>query len=305
MHFEAAALIDIDWRTFDPWRIQDVRHHLTDHPLLQPDQLAALIKRLQAKQRLYTFSNEAGADANFNDLGRLYPNRKPATETFQSIGDAKACMLLRHVQDDAAYHTLVDLALSTIQPEIERKDPGMHYRAAWIFITSPHTTTPFHIDRHHVLLLQVRGTKKVYVWDAKDTVVCSDQARNSFHARGDLKLVKWNEQFRSRAHVFTLGPGMGVYIPLTSPHMIETTDEASITLSLSYCSSATRRNAMIHVMHDLMRRKGIRPPVIGKRPLLDKLTYVAAAAVVAARGAGGRPPACPSLTQPKPYAVAN
>lgn len=305
MHKNAPPLIDIDWVIFDPWRIQPVRHHLSEHPLLQPDQLVVLGKRFQGSNRLFTFNNGAGADANFDDVGRLFPNRKSAAETLQGISDANAWMLLRHIQDDPTYRTLVDSSLNPIQAEIERRDPGMHYRAGWIFIASPRTTTPFHIDRNHGFLLQIRGTKTVYVWNAEDAEICSDHARDIFHARHDLSLVKWREEFRHKARVFTIGPGMGVYMPLTSPHMIETSDESSISISLTYSTEATRRNAMTHVMHELMHRKGIQPPVVGQRPLVDKLTYAAAAAAVALHGVGSRPPACPSLAHPSAYAVAD
>ncbi|WP_333676363.1 cupin-like domain-containing protein [Dyella sp.] len=305
MNNRAAALIDLDWDTFDPWRIQPVRHRLSEHPLLQPDQLVALGKRFQGSTRLFTFNNDAGADANFDDVGRLYPNRKSAADTLQGINDAKAWMLLRHVQDDPTYRSLVDMAMDPIQPLIERKDPGMHYRAGWIFVASPHTTTPFHIDRNHGILLQVRGTKKVYVWDAEDTEVCSEHARDVFHARHDLGLVKWSEAFRERAHVFIVGPGMGVYMPITCPHMVETGDEPSITISFTYSTAATRRNAMRHVVNDLLSRKGITPVPVGKLPLLDTLTYAAASVMVAAHGTGSHLPACPSLAHQSAYALAD
>jgi hypothetical protein len=305
MNNRAAAPIDLDWDTFDPWRIQAVRHRLSEHPLLQPDQLVALGKRFQGSTRLFTFNNDAGADANFDDVGRLYPNRKSAADTLQGINDAKAWMLLRHVQDDPTYRSLVDMAMDPIQPLIERKDPGMHYRAGWIFVASPHTTTPFHIDRNHGILLQVRGTKKVYVWDAEDTEVCSEHARDVFHARHDLGLVKWSEAFRERAHVFIVGPGMGVYMPITCPHMVETGDEPSITISFTYSTAATRRNAMRHVVNDLLSRKGITPVPVGKLPLLDTLTYAAASVMVAAHGTGSHLPACPSLAHQSAYALAD
>jgi hypothetical protein len=305
MKANVATFIDLDRAHFDPWRIQAVGHMLTEHPLLQPDQLIALGKRFQGSTRLFTFNNGAGADANFDDVGRLYPNHKSAADTMQGISDAKAWMLLRHVQDDPTYRGLVDLALDSVQPEIEEKDPGMYYRAGWIFVASPHTTTPFHIDRNHGILLQVRGHKTVYVWDAEDTEVCSDRARDNFHARHDLNLVKWQEGFRERAHVFHVGPGMGVYMPATSPHMVETSDEPSITISLTYSTDATRRNAMQHVMNDLLHRKGIEPPAVGQRPLFDKLSYAAASALVAAHGVGSHPPACPSLAHRTAYAVAD
>lgn len=282
-----------------------MRHRLSEHPLLQPDQLVALGKRFQGSTRLFTFNNEAGADANFDDVGRLYPNRKSAADTLQGINEAKAWMLLRHVQDDPTYRSLVDMAMDPIQPLIERKDPGMHYRAGWIFVASPHTITPFHIDRNHGILLQIRGTKKVYVWDAEDTEVCSEHARDVFHARHDLSLVKWNEAFRERAHVFVVSPGMGVYMPITCPHMVETGDEPSITISFTYSTAATRRNAMRHVVNDLLYRKGIKPVPVGKLPLVDTLTYAAASVMVAAHGTGSHLPACPSLAHQSAYALAD
>jgi Cupin-like domain len=305
MHASKAALIEMDWKTFEPWRIQAVRHSLSDHPLLQPDQLVALGKRFQGSSHLFTFNNEAGADANFDDVARLYPNRRSVTDTVQGINEAKAWMLLRHVQADPTYRALIDLALDPIKPLIESKDPGMYYRAGWIFIASPHTVTPFHIDRNHGILLQIHGTKKVYVWDAADASVCSENARDCFHSRHELDQVKWNEEFRQRANVFEVSPGMGVYMPITSPHMVETGDEPSITISLTYSTHATRRNAMEHVVHDLMRRKGLKPPTVGRHPLLDKLSYASASALIAMRGVGSHPPACPSLARRTPYAVAD
>lgn len=305
MNLHQTTPIDVDWARFDPWRIQAVRHRLADHPLLQSDQLAALSERFRCSSRLFTFSNKAGAAANFDEVSRLYPNTRTIKDSLQNISDAKAWVLLRHVQADPTYRSLIDYALNPIQPEIERKDPGMYYRAGWIFVAAPHTTTPFHIDRNHGILLQVRGVKTVYVWDAEDTEVVTERARDVFHARHDLDLVKWHEEFRERAHVFELGPGMGVYIPETCAHLVETSDEPSTTISMTYSTRATRRDALVHVMHDLMHRKGIEPPAVGKRPLLDALTYAAGSALVAARGVGSRPPACPSLAHHSAYAVAD
>lgn len=300
-----ATLIDVDWGKFDPWHTQALSHRLSAHPLLQRDQLVELGKRFRCSTHLFTFNNNADAAANFDTVARLYPNHTTVNDSLQDIDSAKAWVLLRHVQADPDYRALIDLALDPIQPEIEKKDPGMYFRAGWIFVASPHTTTPFHIDRNHGMLLQVRGTKTVYVWDAEDVEVVSDRARDVFHASHDLELVKWREEFRQRAHVFKLGPGMGVYIPITCPHMVETSDEPSTTISLTYSTDATRRNAMVHVMHDLMHRKGIEPPDVGRRPLFDKLTYVAASTLVAAHGTGSHPPACPSLAHHTAYAVAD
>ena len=47
-----AACIDVDWDAFDPWRVQAVRHRLTEHPLLQPDRLVELGLRLERAAQL-------------------------------------------------------------------------------------------------------------------------------------------------------------------------------------------------------------------------------------------------------------
>lgn len=277
------AGIQADWDSFDPWRVQAVRHRLTEHPLLQPPQLAEFGQRLERLARTYSFSNDTTAGTNFNHAGSANPNCKSALETLQDIDHAKAFMLLRHVQDDPAYRELVDSVLDEVKPHIDSKDPGMCYRAGWIFVSSPHTVTPFHIDRNHGILLQVRGCKTVYVWDPDDTIVVSDRAREWFHGHRQLTLVKWSEEFRARAHVFHLQPGMGIYMPLTSPHLVETSDEPSTTLTLSYNTDASRRNVMLHVVRDRMRRLGIGLPPIGQRPGLDAWLHAAAHAADSAQ----------------------
>lgn len=271
-----AATIETDWDRFDPWRVQPVRHHLTEHPLLQLDRLRVFAKQLERISQIYTFGNEATADDNLDLAGGKHPNRKSAQETLQDIDHAKAWMVLRHVQDDPAYRGLVDAALDGVRPQIERRDPGMCYRAGWIVVSSPHTVTPFHMDHNHGILLQVCGHKTVYLWEPDDVAVVSESARDWFHGHHDLASVHWNEAYRARAHVFHLAPGEGVYIPLTSPHLVETGDEPSTTFTLSYNTGASRRNTLLHALHDRAHGIGIDLAPVGRHPVLDACLYAAA-----------------------------
>jgi hypothetical protein len=297
--------VSMDWEHFDPLQPQTLRHRLAGHPLLKTESLVELGKRCRGTTRWASFNNNARAGENFDTVSELFPSERSAVDSIRAINDAKAWVLLRHVQVDTTYQPLVDLALDAIQPWTNIKDPGMYYRAGWIFIASPHTVTPFHIDRDNGILLQISGTKRVYVWDPDDVDVVSDRARDYFHTRHDLSLVRWQESFRQRAHVYDVGPGMGVYIPQTSPHMVETSDEPSITISLTYSTDSTRRNAMRHVLKDVLYRLGMRPPTVGKNPAFDRLAYAGASVLVAAHGPGSRAPACPSLSHHTTYAIAD
>lgn len=295
----------MDWSAFDPWRIQPFKHALMDHPLLQTEQLVELGKRCRGTTRWYAFNSDVTAGTDFDDASQLFPTSRSAVDSLRDIGSARAWVLLRHIQADPLYRELVDAVIDPMKPLIERKDPGLYYRAGWIFSASPRTATPFHIDRSHVFLFQIRGTKTVYVWDADDTQVCSERARDGFHMRHDLSRTVWDEAFRARAHVFRLSPGTGVYMPLTSPHMVETSDESSTTISFTYNTDATRRNGRVHVMREMLHRIGMTPPDVGKNSFFDQAAFAAASAIAVCRGPGGHPPTCPSLRSKSVYAVAD
>ena len=272
-HRQVEPQIEFDLAEFDPWRIQPVRHRLSNHPLLQPDALLALSARLETAGRIRTHANDATAGTPFNNAPGLHPNPLSAVETLNSLREAKAWMSLLNVQTDAVYRELVGSVLDSVHPLIEPRDPGMCHRAGWIFVSSPKTVTPFHFDKEHNFILQIHGRKRVYVWDHRDTTVASELARDRFHQRHDRDQLQWREGFRGRARVFELHPGEGAYMPSTSPHMVENGDEPSITMSFTYYTDATRRDAMLHKTHAVLRDLRINPPPVGSWPALDALTF--------------------------------
>lgn len=301
----AGPCIELDWTAFDPWRIQPVRHRLGVHPLLQPDALVELGRRFDAIGRVRTHSSDAVAGTPFNHAPQLHPQHRPAAETLQRIHDAKAWMSLLNVQSDALYRTLVDAVLDELKPHVEARDPGMCYRGGWIFITSPHTVTPFHFDKEHNFILQICGRKKLYVWDPRDTVAASEAARDRFHARHERDLLEWREELRGRARVFHLAPGDGAYMPSTSPHLVENAGEPSITISLTYYTAATRRDSALHSAHDRLRRLGLAPAPVGARPWLDHAMYALVRSTRAARDGLRRLAGRPVHPDDAPYAFAN
>ena len=223
----------------------------------------------------------------------MHPNRRSVAETLDGIRVAQAWMSLLNVQKDPAYRELVCSVLDGMRPLVEQRDPGMSYRGGWIFVTSPNKVTPFHFDKEHNFILQVRWHKRVYVWDHRDTVVASERARDAFHRHHTRDLLAWRDEFRARAQVFDLKPGEGAYMPSTSPHMVENGDEPSVTMSFTYYTASTRRDALLHTAHHLMRRAGWEPPAVGQVPAFDAVTHACASATHAtyalSRRFSGRP----------------
>lgn len=298
-------LLDVDWGAFAPWRIQAVRHRLAHHPLLQPAALIELGGRLESRGRVRTHSNAVEAGTSFNEAPRLHPNARTAGETLAHIRDAKAWMSLLNVQTDPLYRVLVDEVLDEVRRGSEPVDPGMSYRGGWIFVTSPRTITPFHFDKEHNFLLQMQGRKTVYVWDHRDEVAASEAARDRFHAHHERDLLVWNEALRERAQVFHLQPGEGAYMPSTSPHMVENGDEPSITMSFTYYTRSTRRDSLLHRVHDRLRGWGLEPPAVGARPWFDGMLHASFRTISEARLCARRLAGRAIRSDRAPYAFAD
>ena len=272
-HTMAASRIHIDPATFDPWKIQSLTHGLADHPLLQIGALVELGKRQQERRLVRTHAADATAGTSFADAPNLHPNPKGAAATLEGIAQARAWMSLLNVQADPIYRRLIDEILDEVKPITERRDPGMCYRAGWIFVSSPNAITPFHMDHEHNFILQIRGTKRLYVWDPFDREVISERAQELFHDVHSRELVTWDERFRSRATVYDLRPGLGGYMPSTAPHMVENGPEPSITISFTYYTDATRQRELIYRGNARLRRLGIAPTPVGASPNRDRVKH--------------------------------
>lgn len=261
----------VDWQRFDPWRIAQVKHRLMQHPMLRPARLVELGQRLEARGQIRTHSRGAAAGTPFNDAPSLHPNARSAAATLGDIANAGAWLSLLNVQTDETYRRLVDEVLDELKPGIDRVDPGMCYRGGWIFVTSPNAVTPFHMDREHNFIMQVAGRKRLYVWEPDDIVAVSEHARDQFHDTHSRELVIWRDELKARARVFELEPGMGAYMPSTSPHLVENGDNPSITVSFTYYTDSTRRNSLLHRAHNRLRQRGVSLAPVNARPMVDAL----------------------------------
>jgi len=261
--------IHVDPRRFDPWQIQALTHGLRDHPLLQIDSLVALGERLEKRKLVRSHSDEASAATSFADAPNLHPNAKSAADTLATIAEARAWMSLMNVQVDPLYRRFVSEVLDQVRPLIERHDPGMCYRAGWIFVASPNAVTPFHMDHEHNFIMQVRGKKRLHVWDPFDREVVSERGQELFHDEHSREEVRWRDEHLARAQVFDLEPGKGGYMPSTAPHMVQNGDGVSITVSFTYYTDATRRRELLYRGNARMRRLGLSPRLVGSSFLVD------------------------------------
>ncbi len=236
-----APRIHVAAATFEPWRVQALTHTLSDHPLLQIESLVELGKRQQERKLVRTHSADATAGTSFADAPNLHPNTAGAAATLEGIAEARAWMSLLNVQADPIYRAFIDEILDEVRPIVEHRDPGMCYRAGWIFVSSPNAVTPFHMDHEHNFILQIRGTKRLYVWDPFDREVVSRARAGDVPRRALARAGHLERRACGRARTSsTCNPARAATCRRRRRTWSRIGPEPSITISFTYYTDSTR-----------------------------------------------------------------
>ena len=248
----------------DPLKPFHLRHKLADHPLLQIDQLLELSQRLPQSSIQY----------NLGDLPAMIDRRKVQAnglspqETIAQIEECNSWMVLKHVQQDPLYKALLDEVLDQVEAGFGKAMAGMHQREGYIFVTSPRSVTPLHMDPEHNVLWQIHGWKEIRQWDPTSREYLPDRLLEDFYTaenHSDIQL----EPIEAEAMEFRLDPGMGLHFPLECPHWVQNGDEVSISFSTTWQTRHSHRKSSIHQMNAKLRRLGWRPGPFGRSRVAD------------------------------------
>lgn len=268
---KSESLLKLDphvFRTQFPHRAFLVNHNLVNHPLFAVSRLLELSKTLPESCVEY---NEGRISADMG--GRLSPRTGLSVdETIRRIEEAHSWMVLKFVQKDPEYAALLDQCLDQVRGLSEAIAPGMCQREAFIFLTSPESVTPFHVDPEHNFLLQIRGRKQVTIFDDHDTSIVTeaDIERGLF---GKNRNLVYKPEFQARGKVFELAPGMGLHFPIAAPHWVKNGNEVSISFSITFRSRDSERSAAVRQFNSVLRERGFHPKPVGSSSVSDAVKY--------------------------------
>ena len=247
-----------------------IRHHLSSHPLFASPRLLELARTLP----------EADIEYNAGDLPvSVAPELTPRTgltveETIRRIAECRSWMVLKRVEHDPAYRALLHQCLAEVKELSEPLRPGMHFAQGFIFLSSPGSITPYHMDPEHNFLLQIRGTKRVHQWDPRDRTVLSEQDLERFYGGAHRNMVLGEAQ-RARATIVDLEPGIGLHFPVTAPHFVQNGPEVSLSFSITFRTPDLERRSVVYAVNGDLRRRGWRPSAFGVHPWRDGLKHIA------------------------------
>lgn len=246
-----------------------LRHHLVGHPLMELGSLAALGERLP-KKSVVLQRGDVKVSENFENVR---PNGMDVEQTFARLLERQSLVLYKNIEADPLYAQLLDTCLDEIQQHTEGLEPGMTERVGFIFVSSPGTVTPYHLDREINLLCQVRGHKTLRLWDQNDREVVSEQELETFFAWHSLRATHFNECYQNRAMVFELQPGTAICQPSTAPHWVKNGSEISVSLSMTFRTAASNRRDTVYKANHAIRRLGLHPAPFGERVLRDSIKH--------------------------------
>lgn len=244
-----------------PDRPVKLTHGLVGHDLLTLEALAALAERMPA------------ASVEYN-LGKLplgiRPEDTPANgltlgETIRTIATNGSWAVLKNVERDPAYGALLDGALAELEPTVARSTGPMLHREAFIFLTSPGSVTPFHMDPEHNILLQIRGQKRMTVFPVGDAHMVPPQKAEQFHGGGHRNLI-WDDAFLAQGMAVDLDPGDAIHVPVKAPHFVQNGPEVSVSLSITWRSERSVAEGELHSLNALLRHRGLPTGRVGATP---------------------------------------
>ncbi len=256
-----------------------IGHHLADHPLFDLGRLVELAQTLPTDRVEYNAGNlPVGQDPNKTPQNGLSPE-----ETIERIASCDSWLALKNVEADPEFKALLDDCLDAVEPYTCDDYPCMHQREAFIFVTSPGSVTPFHIDHEHNFLLQVRGSKEIHIWDRAERRVLTEEDLERYHCGGHRNLV-YRDEFARYEQVFGLEPGDGLHFPVTAPHWVQNGPEVSVSFSITFRSAHHDREPALYRLNSKLRRLGLRPTPVGQSVLRDNVKFGAVRAGRAAKG---------------------
>ncbi|MBX7168811.1 MAG: cupin-like domain-containing protein [Pirellulales bacterium] len=245
-----------------------IGHRLVDHPLLQLPRLIELASWLPESRVEYN-----AGDLSINQDPKLTPrNGLNIDETIRRIEECRSWMVLKNVEQHPEYKALLDECLEQVRPLSEQVEPGMNQREGFIFVSSPGSVTPYHLDPENNFLLQVRGTKQVHMFDAHDQVVVSDAEIENVLTGGHRNLP-FKEEYRVRGELFDLVPGEGLHFPVAAPHYVKVGPEFSISFSITFRTDNSVVRHALYRFNKNLRRIGLRPTRVGMSPAVDRCKY--------------------------------
>ncbi|OUL18202.1 hypothetical protein [Nostoc sp. 106C] len=249
-------------------------HNLAGHPLFEIPRLVELADTILSQGRIdkiQSYTSRVPVEQKWNHR----PGIKQITEAIANIGESDSWVMLEDVQVDPEYAALLDKIVTEL--EVLTGKPlrqEMTWLGAYIFIASPNSITPYHIDSELNFLFQIQGEKDMSLFNQNDRSILSEEEIEKFYI-GDLNVANYREENQSKASVYHLQPGKGIHHPILAPHWAKNGNNVSVALSILFYLRPYDLKARVYQVNSYLRKLGLEPTAPGKSALRDRIKILA------------------------------
>jgi len=243
-------------------------HRLLGHPTLTLENLARALPLLPEDQVMYSKGLLSNGD-DFEGTFKSKPKDRSLQQTIEEIRATNSYIMVRAPEAEVSFAGLKQDLLEDTESIIRERRVGKRAVDAelYMFIASPNSVTPFHIDRNSTFLMQFRGTKTVHVFPQWDERVVTARDTEAYIAFANTKLP-WSPNIDALCTPFTFSPGEALHIPFVSGHHVRNgADDVSITMSIIFNTdqSVAWRDALAfnHKLRKVLSLVGAQPSAIG------------------------------------------
>src|SRR6187399_625191 len=245
-----------------------IHHKLSGHPLLTLPRIAQLASELPRDLIEYN----SGDAAISQDPDKVKGIDLDPVEIVNRIQTAGAWMVLKRVENSPDYRELLEATLLSVARArgfSSLLDAGFEHVEGFLFVSSPNSTTPFHLDSEDNFFVHIHGEKFFAILDNTDrAIVSDDEIERSMTKHRNLK---YDDSFAPRAREFHLFAGDGCYVPYQWPHWVRTSGSFSISLAITWKTREVRRCNDLHFFNSMLRGVGLPQQPPGRQPVRDAL----------------------------------
>ena len=249
-----------------------IRHMLAGHPLLTLPRIAKLASDLPRDLIEYN----SGAANISQDPDKVQSVNLDPVEVVNRIETAGAWMVIKRIEKSPEYRALLEdtlLSVARARGFNSLAEAGFSQIEGFLFVSSPNSTTPFHLDGEDNFFVQIHGDKTFAIFDNRDGAI-ADNAQVEY-CTTKHRNVPYNDSFKPRGVEYHLVGGDGCYVPYQWPHWVRTADSYSISMAVTWKTPEVRRLNDLHTFNSMLRGLGLPQAAPGQNPGWDAVKLAA------------------------------
>lgn len=227
-------------------------HNLANSPLFTDDALARLIDNTPREAYHVNYSQKTPGNPPKRREGEIKGLK--GQDVLDVVRNGNIWInLTAPARTDPAYGALLD----RLYAEFEERVPGFesYKRNLTILISSPNVSVKYHSDVPGQSLWQVRGTKKVYVYPAKQPFISQPALEKLILGQlreTDMPYESWYDDY---AEVHELEAGKMLHWPLNGPHRVVNEGMLNVSFTTEHWTNDLRRHYAVNYANGIMRTK--------------------------------------------------